>query len=309
VFNSSGTLTQYTNVNGDGSAGAAASLGEGAYNLVYAFEDCDEFIGLKYPSQIPVSGADNPVNLAAWYTQPFNVDLTNPTVGAITLSPGGGYYAQGSPVYASFSCNDPDSNGVHSGIATCGPNAGGGAQTVNISNASVTTTSIGSFNYTAGATDQAGNSATAVSVPYQVVGQADLSMAMIAAISVKKGQNVTYLIGVVNGGPSTAYNVSVTDMLPSNATFVSAGYAVESCSFSGVPSCSLTPPKTSCGGATCNIGTLPAWTKKNPIGVLIQVTVTAGTTSPIKNMATVSGVLGADPNSKYNSASWSTQVK
>jgi uncharacterized repeat protein (TIGR01451 family) len=300
---------QYTNVNSDGSAGSAQGLGEGAYNLVYAFEDCDEFIGLKYPSTIPVVGNEIPGNLAAWYTQPFNIDQTNPTVSAITLSPAGGYYAQNSTVSASFSCTDPTSNSVQSGIATCGPNAGGGSQTVNVTNAPVTTSAVGSFNYTAGATDVAGNSATQVSVPYQVVGQADLSMAMIAALSVKKGQNVTYLIGVVNGGPSTAYNVSVTDMLPSNATFVSAGYAVESCSFSGVPSCSLTPPKMSCGGPTCNIGTLPAWTKKNPIGVLIQVTLTAGTTSPIKNTATVSGVPGADLNPKYNSASWSTQVK
>jgi uncharacterized repeat protein (TIGR01451 family) len=60
--------------------------------------------------------------------------------------------------------------------------------------------------------------------------------------SVMPGQDVSYLIQVVNQGPSMATNIVVTDTLPANTTFVSAS-----------PQCN--PPVD--GIVTCNIASLP----------------------------------------------------
>ena len=65
------------------------------------------------------------------------------------------------------------------------------------------------------------------SSPLTVVGfagfSADLSIAKTAAASVDAGANLTYTLTVSNAGPDTASNVSVTDVLPGNVTFVSVG--------------------------------------------------------------------------------------
>ena len=309
LFGSNGTLSKSVDPTGK----VSQPLAEGAYDLLYALQDCDEFLALGYPSSIVVNGPEVPGNLASWPSVRFNIDTTKPTVGAITLTPPGGYYLQNAPVKASFSCSDPISGGVASGIASCGSSSGfNGANPANVVLTPVTTSTIGSFNYTASATDLAGNpAATPSSVPYTVAGQADLSIGMIGNILVKNGQNVTYLIGVANKGPNPAYTVVVNDILPAGTTLVSAGFAIDSCSFgSGAPpSCTIVPPKTACSGTTCTIGTLPPWVKGNPIGALIQITVKVNTGSgSIKNTATVAGVLGADSSSGNNSASWGTLV-
>jgi uncharacterized repeat protein (TIGR01451 family) len=312
-FTATGSLGQF-NSNGT-STGTASTIVDGNYNLLYAVVDCDEFINLAYPATINFGAAGIGPNEALWNSAPFGVDTMAPTVSTPVLNPPGGFYAVGTPVTASFTCTDPLKNNFASGIASCGPNSGGGLTPVNVTNAPVLTSSLGSFNFTANATDVAGNSASPSSVPYQVVGGADLSIGIIGNLLVKTGQTITYLIGVANAGPSPAFEVVVKDAIPAGTTFVSSGYAIDSCSFgSGPPSCTIVPPTNSCGSTSgsCTIaGSLPIWTKKNPIGILIQLTVrvTASANTTIKNTASVSGATNADPNLKNNTTvTWPTAV-
>lgn len=307
-FTATGTLTQYNN------GGTAAPFTDGAYWLLYAPQDCDKFLGLKYPGSINLGGNGTSPNLAQWFTVPFNVDLTKPTISAITLNPPGGYYAPNAPVTASMTCTDPVSNGVASGIQSCGGTSttltngtGPGSFTVT---APVNTSAIGPymFNFPAGATDVAGNSSgSPTPVPYQVVGKADLGIGMLASPVVKNGQNLTYFILVTNAGPSTAYEVVVNDTLPANTSFVSAGYSL--CT---TLRCLISPPTISCQSTSgsCTIGTLPVWTPKNPVVAEVQITVkvNANPNTTIKNTATVGGVANDDPNSKNNTATWQTFV-
>jgi uncharacterized repeat protein (TIGR01451 family) len=317
-YNVGGNLNQYDN------AGTGAAFTEGAYSLLYAPLDCDEFLGLAYPPSIDLTGAGSSPNLASWNTTAFNVDLTKPTVGPITLSPAtpGSYYAIGAAVKASMTCSDPLSNGVASGIASCGgtsvtPSNGTGPGSFTTS-ASIPTGTTGPQTFTfAGATDVAGNSSGAPTpVQYTVVGNADLAIGMLGGLLAKTGQTVTYDIGVVNVGPATAEAVTVVDTVPSYATPASATYATGSCTVSnGTPSCSVTP-KVKCAISgntiTCNIGALNAWTKGNPVGAGIQVTVTINAKVPadtvIINSVSVSGVANADPNLKNNTAPWPTLI-
>jgi uncharacterized repeat protein (TIGR01451 family) len=324
-YNVSGSLTQYDN------AGTGAAFTEGPYSLLYAPLDCDEFLGLAYPPSIDLSGTGTSPNLASWNTAPFNVDLTKPNVGPITLSPvvAGSYYAVGATVKASMTCTDPVSNSVASGIASCGgtsvtPSNGTGPGSFTAS-AFVPTTATGPHTFTfAGATDVAGNSSSAPTpVSYTVVGNADLATGMVASVpgtllglTAKTGQTITYLIGVANNGPSTAEDVTVVDTIPANTTAGTATYATGSCTVSnGTPSCTVTP-KTPCaisgGTITCNVGALNAWTRGNPVGAGIQVTVTVNAKVPantvIMNSVSVSGVANADPNLKNNTAVWPTLI-
>ena len=313
-----GSLTQYDN------AGTGTAFTEGAYSLLYAPLDCDEFLGLAYPPSINLSGDGTSPNLASWNTAPFGVDLTNPSIGPITLSPAtpGSYYAVGATVNASMTCTDPLGHGVASGIASCGgtsvtPSNGTGPGSFTASASVPTgTTGLHSFNFTAGATDVAGNlSGAPAAVPYTVVGNADLAIGMLGGLVAKTGQTVTYVIGVANAGPSTAEEVTVVDTVPSYTTAVSATFAIGSCTLSGTPSCSVTT-KTPCaisgGVITCSIGALSAWTKGNPTGAGIQVTVKVNASVPtntkITNSVAVSGVANADPNLKNNTATWPTIV-
>jgi len=318
AFTVTGMLTQY-----DNAGSAATGFPDGAYTLLYAPLDCDEFLGLKYQPSINLGGTPVNLNLASWNTAPFNVDTMDPTVSAITLSPSapGSYYALGAKVAASFTCTDPLSldGAAPSGIKFCGPGPTnyGGANPVPVTNYPAPTSTLGPQTFTATAMDVAGNSAsTPSSVPYTVVGNADLAIGMLGGLLAKTGQTVTYDIGVANAGPATAEEVTVVDTVPSYATAVGATYATGSCTISnGTPSCSVTPTKpcqVSGGVITCSVGALNAWTKGNPTGVGIQVTVKvnaivkAGTV--MTNSVSVSGVANADPNLKNNTAPWPTLI-
>src|SRR5262249_32250829 len=69
---------------------------------------------------------------------------------------------------------------------------------------------------------------------------ADLAITKTGPANVATGQTVTYTLSVHNNGPSAAAGVSVTDVLPANLTFVSAG---SGCS-------------TSSGTVTCTVANL-----------------------------------------------------
>lgn len=288
--------------------------GEGAYEVHYFSTDCTFFEELLFPSTIGATSTQNE-NLASFKTVPFNVDMTSPNITGLALSPAGGYYAQNSMLTASFTCTDPTSGGVASGIQSCGPQTEPGPTgpaSVTVSNAPVNTNlAPGTYEFTANAKDYANNAASA-QISYQVVGPAGVGIAMIGNLTVSTGKNMTYLIGIANKGPNTAEEVMVSDALPTGTSLVSAGFAIDSCSFgSGTPSCSIVPPSVPCsvsaGSVICNVGALNAWTSKNPVGALVQITVkvTASAKSTITNTAFVNE---ANTDTLRNNANWATLV-
>ena len=296
-------------------SGTVTVPGEGAFEVHFFSTACDAQEELLFTPQ-----TSQTTNWAAFKTAPFNVDTTSPMVSSITLNASGGYYAQNSSATATVVCTDPSSPTVpnfFSGIAQCGQKGSpqlftGNQQTVTTTPIPLSTATLGTQTFTAIAQDVAGNLSAPSSVSYTVVGSADLAVGMIGNILVKSGTNLTYLIGIANNGPNTADLVTLTDTLPAGTTFVSSGYAIESCTLSGGrPNCNISPPTNSCGSVpgSCSIGALPAWTKKNPIGVLVQITVNVNASpgATIKNSATT-GEVNSDPNSNNNTAIWYTIV-
>jgi len=295
-------------------SGTVTVPGEGAFEVHFFSTGCDGQEELKFTSQ-----TDPSKNWAAFKTAPFNVDTTQPFVSSVALNPPGGFYAQNSSPTATVTCTDPSSPTImnfFSGIAKCGQQGspqifGGNQQTQTTTPIPLNTATLGTQTFTAIAQDAAGNYSTAP-VSYTVVGSADLAVGMIGNLLVKTGTKMTYYIGIANNGPNTADLVTLTDTLPSGTTFVSSGYAVESCTLSGGrPNCNISPPTNSCGSVagSCSIGALSAWSKKNPIGVLVQITVkvTASPGAKVKNTATT-GEANSDGNSSNNTAVWYTGV-
>jgi uncharacterized repeat protein (TIGR01451 family) len=306
IFSVSGAITTFDN------SGTATPLVEGAYDAHYFSVDCDAFEELVYPASLDIHPGPPGPNVVTFKTVPFNIDTKAPGVTSITLNRSGGFYAQNTPLTATVTCTDPSSSGIFSGIAKCGSQSFGGQQVVTTTPISLSTAAIGMQTFTATAVDVAGNASPASSITYQVVGSADLAIGMIGNLFAKTGTNITYYIGVANAGPNAANQVTITDAIPSGTTFVSSGYAIESCNLSGgQPLCSITPPKSSCGSVpgSCSIGTLPAWTRQNPVGALVQITVkvNAKANTTITDTAVVSEA-NSDLNPKNNTAKWATFV-
>jgi uncharacterized repeat protein (TIGR01451 family) len=133
-------------------------------------------------------------------------------------------------------------------------------------------------------TNPGNNSAT---LNTAVTASADLSVSKSGPLTAVAGTNVTYTIVVSNSGPSNAANVSLTDAVPVNATFVSA-------SQNSGPTFSCTnPPPGGSGTMTCTIASLapgaPATFSMtvhiNPgaVGAAINNTANVSTTSTDSN--------------------------
>lgn len=104
------------------------------------------------------------------------------------------------------------------------------------------------------------------------------------------GQNLTYDVGVTNNGPSNATDVTLTDTLPEEVTFVSADAEQGSCS-------------QSVATVTCDLGSLDE-------GTVVRVTIGVIPTSPgiiITNSAQVAGT-EPDLDSSNNSVTETTRV-
>jgi len=284
--------------------------GEGAYQVHFFSTACDGQEELLY---IPQPNSQS--NWAAFKTAPLNIDLTNPAVTGLTLNPPpvNGTYQYQQMVTASLTCTDPISNGVASGIAMCGPGVTnyGGQNPVVVTNATVDTSTLGVHSF--GATDVAGNAATAET--YTVVySNADLAVIKIGPLLVRSGSNATYGIGAWNQGPGTANNVVISDVVPAGESFVSATYSLVQCTKSG---CSVPPPgSTPCTFANNTVTCGPVATLApipngkvlfTGVGVSLVTKVNAKAGSWITNTATVSSA-NPDPNTRNNSFSWLTYV-
>jgi uncharacterized repeat protein (TIGR01451 family)/CSLREA domain-containing protein len=122
------------------------------------------------------------------------------------------------------------------------------------------------------------------------VNRADLSVTKISTPNpVTVNATLTYTIQVINNGPSQATNVTLTDTLPSNVTFVS--------SLPGLPICTR-----SGSTVTCNLGTLNSGATSTV--TLIVIPTLSGT---LTNTASVTSS-GIDPNPTNNTATESSTV-
>jgi uncharacterized repeat protein (TIGR01451 family) len=104
------------------------------------------------------------------------------------------------------------------------------------------------------------------------------------------GQLVTYTIVVTNGGPSGATGLTMTDVLPSSVSFVSASGSGWSCNHSG--------GVVTCTRPSLAVGLAPA------ISIVVSAPATPTT---VDNTANIVGN-EADPDMANNSASQSTTV-
>ena len=129
--------------------------------------------------------------------------------------------------------------------------------------------------------------------PTEVVAPvADLRLTMVDTPDpVALGGEVTYTIQVWNDGPLDAHGVTVTDTLPSAATFVSA-MPDSACSVDG-------------GTIVCDLGTVAA------LGMAeVVIVVTAPSTeTDLVNVASVSADSPPDPDSSNNDATATTRVR
>jgi uncharacterized repeat protein (TIGR01451 family) len=114
----------------------------------------------------------------------------------------------------------------------------------------------------------------------------DLAIAKTGPAQVTEGDNITYTLTARNLGPTTATGVVVSDPLPANSTFVSAG-----------PGCAFAAGVVSCLAGTMTPGATQVFT----------FTVQAGSGNTVVNTATIDG-LQDDPVAANNSATVTTQI-
>lgn len=113
-----------------------------------------------------------------------------------------------------------------------------------------------------------------------VAAPADLFITKTGPTSADQDTDVTYTVTVTNNGPADALNVSMSDPVPANTTFVSITQT------SGPTFACATPPVGGTGTITCTIATLPPGTAAFDIVLHINpnaagaVTNTATVTSP-----------------------------
>jgi uncharacterized repeat protein (TIGR01451 family) len=139
-------------------------------------------------------------------------------------------------------------------------------------------------------TNNANNSATAVTA---VTASADLSVIKTGPATADAGTNITYTIVLTNSGPSNAANVSLTDAVPANTTFVSASQTT------GPAFSCTTPAAGDTGTVTCTIASLALTSATFSITVNINpgaVGAAIGNTANVTSTAT-------DPNPANNTSS------
>ncbi|HEX4606375.1 MAG TPA: SBBP repeat-containing protein, partial [Candidatus Angelobacter sp.] len=104
----------------------------------------------------------------------------------------------------------------------------------------------------------------------KVIIEADLALSSTGPTTVKHGTNMTYTIHGNNNGPDPAFQVKITDTIPTGTTFVSATTNVGTC---------IKPPVGGTGVITCSVGTL------NPL-IRMDVTVTLHVNAPAGSVLT-----------------------
>jgi len=255
----------------DGFQGNATGIGAGFDNInLLVGSPADLVVTKSGPATANVNGpigytigvANNGPNAAV------NVQLTDALPAGTTfvslVAPGG------------WSCTTPTAG--TNGTVTCtilslpvGPNA----FTLNVNAPPAPGGITNTATVTSANEGSPGNESASASTTINAV--ADLSIVKSGPSTASSGGTLPYSIVVTNGGPATATNVTVTDVLPAGVTFQSA-----------------TPTQGSCSGTTtvtCNLGTLLNGGSAS-IALVVSVVTPSG---PVSNTATVASS-ETDPN-------------
>jgi hypothetical protein len=257
----------------------------------------------------PIGTIGPPCYTTNYFSTIVNLDSTKPAI-TFAFLPVGGTYSVGQAASASFSCNDPQANGVASGIASCMASVDGGAAT-STSPVALNTTTAGMHAVTVTATDNAGNTTTQI-FNYTVLPDADVAIfEQHTSDNVKPGGTLAYLAWALDLSKTNAAEVTVTEQLQLPAAGVQLGnvtakVAIVSCTLSG---CSAMPPtgggNCMVSGTTisCNIGTLPSiygWK-----GALIKTSIPVLATSKVGTAFRITATVNSpnDTNAKNNSTS------
>lgn len=137
-----------------------------------------------------------------------------------------------------------------------------------------------------------------------IVGSADLAITKTGPATVNAGEQMTYTIVVTNGGPSTAFDVVITDTLPDNpATPFPETSFVNGVDGNGATVCALVQP----GTVNCDLGDVgPSETETVFLTVSVHPATAPGTV--LTNRATVLSDT-PDPNPANNIATHDTTVQ
>jgi uncharacterized repeat protein (TIGR01451 family) len=133
-----------------------------------------------------------------------------------------------------------------------------------------------------------------------VTPSADVAVTKNGPTTIAAGANITYTVTVTNNGPSDADNVSLTDTLPADTTFVSATQN------SGPAfSCAPLPPPGGTGTITCTVASFPVDAAAT-FTFVFHVSTTAG--SSIANSADVTTTTGYPVSGNDSSTSTASVV-
>jgi uncharacterized repeat protein (TIGR01451 family) len=127
---------------------------------------------------------------------------------------------------------------------------------------------------------------------------ADLTVSKTGPESVSAGDTIDYSVFVINSGPNTAQNVTVTDTLPAGTTFVAltASTTLFTCT---------TPPAGSGGTVSC---TAAAFEDESETSFTISVKTSPNAPSgQISNTATITSAT-SDPDTSNNSSTFITGI-
>jgi uncharacterized repeat protein (TIGR01451 family) len=190
---------------------------------------------------------------------------------------------------ASFSCSTPPVGSTGTITCTAGTMAVGASTTFQLTAAIPAEPSVGTYvNRATVVSTNDPNEENNESATVVVAGTTNVSVAKTGPTTANAGANISYTIVVTNAGPDPALDVTLTDVLPPNTTFVS-----------------LTPTSgaaASCGDTTCVIPSLD-----NGETSTFTLTLRAGDTTSITNTATVTSV-SYDTNPANNESSVTTAI-
>lgn len=133
-----------------------------------------------------------------------------------------------------------------------------------------------------------------------VATQADLAVSKTGPANAIAGGTASYVLGLINNGPSDAASVNLSDTLPPGTTFVSLAQTAG-------PAFNCTTPAVGTGGTvTCTAATLASGVSAS-FTLVVAVTTAVANGSTLSNTATASSAT-TDPSPNNNSAVATTTV-
>lgn len=255
VFHVSPSAPNGSNVSNDASTGTTS----GDPNLGNNFSNSTAVVVAEADVAVVKNG---PTSIDAGLDITYNVTVTNngpsdaTTVSLTDNVPTNTTFVSATQnTGPTFSCATPAVGGTGMITCTLGTFTGGSSATFTfVMHVSPSAPNGGSIVNTANVTTATSdpvpgnNSSTSTAI---VAADADLTITKTGPPSADQDTDVTYTVTVTNSGPADSLNVSLTDPVPANTTFVSITQT------SGPTFACATPPVGGTGTITCTIATLP----------------------------------------------------